>query len=1594
MSPAALTDFIDDLGKYRLLEPRQLEEVVRLQASFPDARGLARELLQRGWISAYQANLVLTGRGPALLLGSYVLIERIGEGGMGQVFKARNWKLGKVVALKVIRKDRLNNPIAVRRFEREIRAAAGLHHVNVVQTIDADEVQDTHLMIMELVEGGRDLNQLVKEQGPLPVAQACDFIRQAALGLQHAFERGMVHRDIKPHNLLVNSDNVLKILDMGLARVLAEEDGDRSSQLTMENTVMGTPDYIAPEQALDPHRADIRADLYSLGCVFFYLLTGRVPFGGDTLTEKLLKHQTDPPPKVEELRPEVPAVIGKVMRKLLAKLPEDRYQTPAQLAEVLQAFLTGKPVQLDVADSPSASIPMAAANPFSDLGTDERIDTVSEAPSPLAHKRQRRMFWLGGAVAACVIGLVLVIALLQRKGPDPGPPAAGKVKVVVEPSSRWQDTGIDLEADTTVNVTVQGKLKKKDWPESSPGGLESQTRDRTLLFDAPPLCLLGRIGEHAPFPLGNVASIKPKEAGRLFVQVNDLDLREVSGRFTLEMNPARRSATLGKRPTPVRLQSAEMALETLPANLAHSQANPVDLARQVQDFREKYAGTPAAARANLVWHAYLAGLPSPLDNLEPRGPSTDSRDFWQELDQPKEVVAILGQQGAGPVKSLAFSHDKRLLLWAVEEKTRLFDILSNKQLQAYNTDKKMLALALSPRMDTALAASQADDLPLWNPQTGKEVGKLTGHKGAATGVLLSFDGKQAWSSSQDGTVRLWDVAARKELRRWEGFKGTVLGIALSPDSRVLAAACQDLTLHFWNPDLASGEEVVVKGYPSPVSALAFSPDGWTLATGHANGQIKFMDLAQKEPKEKEIGLAIGGNNPVLAYSPDGRWLLAGSQSGALILWEAATTKMLWEWKLPGPIISLAFAADSRHVALGLGNGSVVLFRLGLAPANPELAEPAWQKLLARAADPGADKEKLLRDLARFRGRFAGSPQADKAAEFFWKFPSPLDRLDAANIPDLERLDWQPKELVAVLGSHRLRHQATVVRVALTPDGKRLATATSTGDIVVWDAATGKERNRLGSMEGDILALAFHKDGQLLAAGARNGIAKLFNVVNGKTVRTLKEKTPMALAFSPDGKLLATSHGADIVLRDVEDWKVVQTLKGQKDEILSLAFSADGEALATGSQAGAIRLWDVNQAKPMKTLAQKEGPVLALAFHPEKKLLASAADKVKLWDTAADTVQKTWQGGQAVAFNKSGKLLAFANGTAIKLWDLADAELTELIGHIRPVHSLVFATDGTELASGSEDETCRLWNPAIGKETIPIRSYSAFPISFSPDGRALVSCGQYFHGPQIWDLTTYPLKARTFVPQSYMVDSLAFSLNGETLASGQPGDNRLLLWDVARPGQYLQALGHKGGIMQTAFSPDGRKVATCGTDNTILFWDPFTGKQLGAPLVGPSVGINCIAYSPDGRLLATGSNDGTARLLDLRSGNTVHTFNEHGKAAIAAVAVSKDGALLATLGTDSKVNILELAKRKVRITVDAPPGTMYWALAVSPDNKMLATSSDKGAIYLWDLPTAKKLKEWQFPFQTKQVAFAPDTRHLAVALGNGTVYILRLDKMTD
>jgi tRNA A-37 threonylcarbamoyl transferase component Bud32 len=335
-SAGALLELLREIP---LLQPEQLEGLVQEHGRqpFENVQALARRLLQDDWLTAYQLNQLFQGRGSELVLGPYVVLARLGEGGGGKVLKARHQAMSRTVALKLIRPELLREPDVVERFYREIQIVSQLSHPNIVHAYDAGPIGGTHVLVMEYVEG-IDLSRLVKQHGPLRVQVACDYVRQAALGLQHAHERGLVHRDIKPSNLLVTG-NLVKVIDLGLARLQKINfDGAITNTLTPQRSVMvGTPDYLAPEQAVDFHSADIRADVYGLGCTLFYLLTGQPPFAGGSLAEKLVRHQMATPPSLREIRADVPAGVEAVLRKMMSKRPEDRFQTPGELAAVLAA---------------------------------------------------------------------------------------------------------------------------------------------------------------------------------------------------------------------------------------------------------------------------------------------------------------------------------------------------------------------------------------------------------------------------------------------------------------------------------------------------------------------------------------------------------------------------------------------------------------------------------------------------------------------------------------------------------------------------------------------------------------------------------------------------------------------------------------------------------------------------------------------------------------------------------------------------------------------------------------------------------------------------------------------------------------------------------------------------------------------------------------------------------------------------------------------------------------------------------------------------------------------------------------------------------
>jgi len=268
----------------------------------------------------------------------YEIVGELGRGGMGVVYLARNKLMGRNEVLKVVSRELMDRRGVLDRFLREIRNAAQLHHANIVTAYSAIRAGESIAFAMEYVEG-YDLGQLVKGQGPLPVALACNFIYQVAQGLQYAHQKGMVHRDIKPSNLILAREGnkpVVKVLDFGLAK--ATREGPVEGGLTHEGQMLGTPDYIAPEQSLDAQKADIRADIYSLGCTLYYLLSGGPPFRGSSLYEVLQGHHSMEAKPLNLVRPEVPWEVAAVVGKMMAKVPARRYQTPGEVARALKPF--------------------------------------------------------------------------------------------------------------------------------------------------------------------------------------------------------------------------------------------------------------------------------------------------------------------------------------------------------------------------------------------------------------------------------------------------------------------------------------------------------------------------------------------------------------------------------------------------------------------------------------------------------------------------------------------------------------------------------------------------------------------------------------------------------------------------------------------------------------------------------------------------------------------------------------------------------------------------------------------------------------------------------------------------------------------------------------------------------------------------------------------------------------------------------------------------------------------------------------------------------------------------------------------------------
>ncbi|MBX9681453.1 MAG: serine/threonine protein kinase [Gemmataceae bacterium] len=372
-------EFLDLVRKSGVVEEKRLDTYLqKARSTFPpDPSKVAGLLVRDSVLTHFQAEQILQGKWRRFTIGKYKVLERLGSGGMGSVYLCEHKLMRRRVAVKVLPTAKAADPSSLDRFYREARAVAALDHPNIVHAYDIDQDEQLHFLVMEHVDGA-SLQEIVKKSGPLAVLRACHYIRQSALGLHHAHEAGLVHRDIKPGNILVDRSGLVKILDMGLARFFNDEEDILTKKY--DENVLGTADYLAPEQALDSHSVDIRADIYSLGATFYFMLTGRTPFGEGTVAQKLLWHQNRQPKLVAEFRNDVPTQVLAIISKMMAKEADKRFQIPMEVANVLAPF-----TQIPIGPPPESEMPnlspAATGVMMSDGSTDNTAVTKNDSAS-------------------------------------------------------------------------------------------------------------------------------------------------------------------------------------------------------------------------------------------------------------------------------------------------------------------------------------------------------------------------------------------------------------------------------------------------------------------------------------------------------------------------------------------------------------------------------------------------------------------------------------------------------------------------------------------------------------------------------------------------------------------------------------------------------------------------------------------------------------------------------------------------------------------------------------------------------------------------------------------------------------------------------------------------------------------------------------------------------------------------------------------------------------------------------------------------------------------------------------------------------------
>ncbi|NQT17263.1 MAG: protein kinase [Planctomycetes bacterium] len=1052
----------------------------------------------------------------------YQLLAELGKGGMGTVYKALHTKLGKVVALKVLPAERVRHADAVARFEREMKAVGALEHPHIVRATDAGEADGVHYLVMEYVPGV-DLSSVLKRHGPMPVADACEVARQAAVGLEHAHQHGLIHRDVKPSNLILSGSGQVKILDLGLALLSSQVMGE-GGELTSSGQMMGTLDYMAPEQGGDSHEVDARADVYSLGATLFKLLSGEAPFAGkkyDTPMKKIVALASQTAPSIAERRADLPEPLTAIIDRMLAKNPQERLATAQEVVDALAPFAEGHRLPGLV-----ETLPKGPATPEEAIGSTapqraaEQIDTTSLLPSPPAAASASSGRWYRRPAVALAAGLVAAIALgmLIRIATDNGElvieSTVPDVEVLVKRVGR---TGRTMEVEqgtkrTTIRsgeyeITLTGagadELKIEGDKFTMVRGGEAIVRiSRVTPESVEPESIASTVSE--TWPLGPADNVLPGLIGRPAE-------RPGIGRWQLEtVGP--RSEILSAAFSP---DGRLLALGTDRGLVRIYDSKTHKLVRLFVGHTDRVNSVAEDRVTSVAWRHDGRQLAS--------GDYGGTVRVW---DVDGALVRTFSK-GAARVYSVAWHPEGKRLAWGGEGGIRISEL--NAIPQPFSQDYKTTVRSIAWSPDGRQLASAGDDktVRLWNAD-GTPAGVFEGHEASVNCVAWSPDGQQLASAcGGDKTVRLWskDGDEGPVLTGWAG----AASVAWSPDGEKVVATCQS-DVQLWKKD-GTKEHATRMG--QNLHCVAWRPDGNSFIAVGYRGCVETLDI------DGEAETLIAGHpahfGSCAAWSPDGETLAATHD------------QRVWQWSRDGEF-------KTQFMVGGYGAG-----------------HPEWHPSGDRIATGHVDR------MARvWNADGKGKPLLEiQGGDPRW---SPDGQWLAANVSTAVELWDQDGTKAKTLDASP---DAKIKAIAWSPDGKWLAAGGEDGKIRLW-SREGQLQHVFDEHECTIYWLAWSHDSKWLASAKHNQAVCVHNVDGtAGPLLTGHVHAVLSVAWSPDDKRLATTNGYAVSLWEADGARG-PVLEGHMSLVDTVDFNPKTGTLASSGD-NTVRLWDGSTGEPKMTI---------------------------------------------------------------------------------------------------------------------------------------------------------------------------------------------------------------------------------------------------------------------------------------------------------------------------------------------------------------------------------------------------------------------------